>query len=675
MAFSAERKRLGIFHTLQSVEILEIAGSRSGWDYTASVLIGLRFGEGRQRPSDGVRMLDGCASAKVVEFDKAARDEFGKMAGECRGGYLDGCLNVLVSFLTALQAAINANARRVGKGRGKFDDMRGRKRFAAQFDFKRGNQISQRLSFDSGSYAVFHAAADAFDLEQAARFQRPQRLAGNRQGERSTGGEFRNALRLFADELGEDAKPGGVGEHPAGSPQRGLKWFNMHLPHFAKCGILCPASKNFSAGGRGEVKFCRPLACEIFSLRQTFWHHRLMAFRIHDSVVRGEIDNRVKGIVRGKIWVEGRAEPVLLELKGNAHPDLAGCLLTFINPQKPLPLPHAEDLQSVQRGAIGDLTASRKVRVPAVPMEEFLNWPKGKGHPPSRWANCLYLEWFSEANGRVVIESADYELTISTPEWRLTAEEEAQRAKQAAAGMDDFMQKLTEAIEQQQRGQKDPEAEWDEHDYEKLMKESDARTDKYLELLDKYGDSDEAEEKIAKEMGWLTEQTEAEAEAERKRIEEMNRACEEALNAPPPEPDPHREGIDWIRTQDGELRHPLQHRCFESAMKFWKQADKFGLEKLDDKDLDQFVFEFQTTGAKLAGALNGIAEDRGSADPAFIVACLKRALGHLHRSQAGLEAVASKKLLPAKMVAEARKELFEIREGILNLMDEFRGRK
>ena len=40
--------------------------------------------------------------------------------------------------------------------------------------------------------------------------------------------------------------------------------------------------------------------------------------------------------------------------------------------------------------------------------------------------------------------------------------------KQAAAGMGDFMQKLTEAVEEQQRGQKDPEAEWDEHDYEKV---------------------------------------------------------------------------------------------------------------------------------------------------------------------------------------------------------------
>ena len=155
----------------------------------------------------------------------------------------------------------------------------------------------------------------------------------------------------------------------------------------------------------------------------------------------------------------------------------------------------------------------------------------------------------------------------------------------------------------------------------------------------------------------------------------MNRACEEALNEPPPEPAPHREGIDWVRDKHGHIHHPLQHRCSESAMKFWKKADKLGLKKSEDEDLQQFIFEFQTTGAKLAGALNGIAQDRGSADPAFTVACLKRALDHLHKSQAGLEAVAPKKILPEKLLAEARQELFEIREGILKLMDEFRGRK
>ncbi len=292
-----------------------------------------------------------------------------------------------------------------------------------------------------------------------------------------------------------------------------------------------------------------------------------MAFRIHDSVVRGEIDNRVKGVVRGKIWVEGRAEPVTLDLKGNAHPDLAGCLLTFTNPLKRVPHPGLDTLHPVQRGTIGDLTASRKVRVFDIPMPEAYLMCKRGEKPPEHMANCLYLEWFSEANGRVVIESADYELTISAPEWRMTPEENAERAEQAAAGMDDFMQKLTGAIEAQQRGQKDPEAEWDEHDYEKFMKECDARTDKYMELQEKYGDSPDAEEKIAKEMGWDRELTEEEAEEEQQRIEEMNRACEEALKEPPPEPEPHREGIDWIRTENGDVRHPLQHRCHESAMK------------------------------------------------------------------------------------------------------------
>jgi len=409
-----------------------------------------------------------------------------------------------------------------------------------------------------------------------------------------------------------------------------------------------------------------------------------MAFRIHDSVVRGEIDNRVKGIVRGKIWVEGRAEPVTLELKGNAWPDLAGCRLTFSNPLKRIPHPGLDTLHPVQRGTIGDLTASRKVRVFDIPMPKAYLMCKRGEKPPEHMANCLYLEWFSEGNGRVVIESADFELNISAPEWRLTPAEEKQRAKDAEAGWKMFSKQLNEALEKQKRGQKDPEAEWDEHDYEKFMKECDARTDKYMELQEKYGDSDEAKAKIAKEMGWDREDPPSHEcfgaasendEEELMSVEEMNRITEEALNEPLPEPEPHREGIDWIRTVRGDIRHPLQHRCHESAMKVWHECDELDLDKCGDEDLEQFVFEFQTTGVKLGGALHGIAQGRGPRDGAFTVAYLKRALNHLHQAQAGLEAVVPKKLLPEKMVSEARKELFEIREGILSLMDEFRGRK
>jgi hypothetical protein len=106
----------------------------------------------------------------------------------------------------------------------------------------------------------------------------------------------------------------------------------------------------------------------------------------------------------------------------------------------------------------------------------------------------------------------------------------------------------------------------------------------------------------------------------------------------------------------------------------WKQVDGLGLEESADKDLEQFVSEFQTTSAKLAGGLDTIAHGVALPDPAFTVAYLKRALDHLHRSRVGLEAVAPKKLLPRKIVTRSRKELFEIREGILRLMDDFRGR-
>lgn len=398
-----------------------------------------------------------------------------------------------------------------------------------------------------------------------------------------------------------------------------------------------------------------------------------MAWRIHDSVIRGEIDNRVKGRVRGKLWLHGHTEPVVLDLEGNACSDLAGCLLKFKNPTKTFPMRKKPKFNPLQRGKIGNLTASQKVQVFTVSDKVAFKMMDRGENPPARTANALYLEWFSEGNGRVVIESTDYELNISTPKWRLTPAEEKQRAKDAEAGWEMFSKQLNDVLEKQKRGQKDPEAEWDEHDYEKFMKECDARTDKYMELQEKYGDSDEAEAKIAKEMGWNREENDTDKENFIS-VEEMNRICEEAANAPPPELDPHREGIDWVRTEDGDIRHPLQHRCFENAMKLWHACDELGLKKSEDDDLQEFIFEFQTTGVKLAGALNGIAEGHEPRDGPFTVAYLKRALDHLHKSQAALEAVAPKKLLPEKMIREARKELFEVREGILKLMDEFRGR-
>ncbi len=422
-----------------------------------------------------------------------------------------------------------------------------------------------------------------------------------------------------------------------------------------------------------------------------------MAWRIHEHVVRGEIDNRERGIVRGRIWLHGQAEPVVLDLKGNAHPDLAGCLLTFENPGNTFPMPSDGHLALLQRGTIGDLTASRKVRVFDIPVAEACALLKKKQPVPEHIANCLYLEWFSEANGRVVVESADYKLTLSPPAWRLTPEEEQERQEQAAAGFSSFMQKLSQALEQQKH-QPPPDKEWDEFDYEKLMRECDARTDKYGELLDKYLDHPDRDRIIAREMGWtrLEEAPEAEEEAENdpskpsaasgeeacdisrdepEAREDSNLPCEIPDEVPPLEPDPATEGVDWVRCRDGFICHPLVKRAMDGGIALWDKYEEHGLDKTEHEALTVLLSEYQIVGAKLAGALDSLAYGRDVHEGPFIVACLKRALQHLHAAQAALEKVAAANLLPAEVAACTRAELFSLREETLKLMKEFRGRR
>jgi len=422
-----------------------------------------------------------------------------------------------------------------------------------------------------------------------------------------------------------------------------------------------------------------------------------MAWRIHDNVKRGEIDNRERGIVRGRLWLDGCAAPLVLQLAGNACADLAGCLLTFENPGHTLPMRPDVMMNTLQCGTIGDLTASRKVRVLDLPLEDALDRFEKKLQVPEHWANSLYLEWFSEANGRVVVESAEYRLKISPPAWHLSPEEEQQRQLEAQAGFTGFVGRLSQALEDA-RHEPPEDKEWDEFDFEKLMRESDARTDKHLELLDKYRDHPNREAIIAKEMGWSDEESssddemsvagqraEASSEDDQENggvagedgpfdVDEINRICAETFENPP-EPDPLTEGIDWVKDEEGDICHPLYRRSFDSSLRLWKQCEALGPERGGDDDLVELVSEIQMTTAKLAGALNSLGYGRDISEGAFIVARLKRGLNHLHAAQSALEKVAPKQLLSGKLLAEMRAELFEIREEVLRLMEEFRGCK
>jgi hypothetical protein len=161
-----------------------------------------------------------------------------------------------------------------------------------------------------------------------------------------------------------------------------------------------------------------------------------MFWQIAYCVVRGVFDNRVRGRVTGRVWLCGRGEPLELELRGDAFRDLAGRRLEFFH-RNPRPI---EDrlafLAGVQRGAVGDCTASRRKKVSDIPEEERIpltmkemlermQRPEDFAFTPTHRANQLYLEWFVPEFGRVTIKSTDCRLVVSRDiRWDMTPEEE-----------------------------------------------------------------------------------------------------------------------------------------------------------------------------------------------------------------------------------------------------------
>jgi hypothetical protein len=404
-----------------------------------------------------------------------------------------------------------------------------------------------------------------------------------------------------------------------------------------------------------------------------------MAWRLHEHVLRGKIDNRVRGRVTGEIWLAGIDQPLVLELTGDCAPDLAGCELSFENPD-PIPMTTKPPAPQ-QRGPTGDITAARKVRVFDFPIDEAIAM-SGRGEtPPEHMANAIYLEWFSERSGRVVIESADYRLQISEPAWRYTKEEIAERECRIAEEETPFAIAITQDGETR---------EWDEVRYEQFLRESDALTERYGRLLEKYADHPDSERIIAREMGWawleeaLARQDEEKESKEEKEAEDWEaKINEEKKNEfeddiedyELPPPNPMREGIDWVRDERGHILHPIEKRAHDALHALLDELKEAGhFPEGEGKQLADFVSGVMTLSAKLAGALGGISRGDDFLEPGMVIAWLKRILEILNKTIAAAEATRGKSPLSADRFAYYRSELFAIREDVLELIKQLRSR-
>ncbi len=393
-----------------------------------------------------------------------------------------------------------------------------------------------------------------------------------------------------------------------------------------------------------------------------------MAFRIGEYVVRGEIDNRLKGHVMGKIWIKGKTEPITLNLTGNCLRDIAGCRFDF-ECKDSVPMKNSSHLYPDQTGAVGDMTASRKVRVFQVPTEEAYDLKKAGKDVPEKIANCMYLEWYSEKNGRVVIETTDFTLTsLSVPVWRMTAEEDEEQRVSNLEEIGNFLNRIQTAIdERDEEWQPEEDEPMDEFAWEQELRESDKRTDKYGKLLKKYADHPDSERIIAREMGW--DRLEDMLDADERGLFNEEREAMDIEDIPDLTPIAETEGKDWILDENGNPKHPLAKRAFEFSIGLMNSCKENAVEA--DEDVADMVFQTHMVSAKLAGALNGLAYDKNP-DGGFVVAYLKRTLQYFDKAMGDMQKVEKNEILDADLIQNSRDELFSIREEILRLMREYR---
>ena len=208
----------------------------------------------------------------------------------------------------------------------------------------------------------------------------------------------------------------------------------------------------------------------------------------------------------------------------------------------------------------------------------------------------------------------------------------------------------------------EPDKIWDEYDWERFLQQQDRKTEKYMELLERYIDDPNRDQIIAREMGWnhlldkdgrdweqhvdsLFDEVEAEAEAEAAAAGED----------------------DKEEMEDGFEVHPLYQASF--ALTVW--IDQL-FEELKDLQNQPAAVKLSTNvaiaSAKLAAALS----DDDVDEIGMTIAYLKRALKAVMTAIEGAMQLRREAAIDAERFGTLNQRLFQIRDGVIQLMGEFR---
>lgn len=152
-----------------------------------------------------------------------------------------------------------------------------------------------------------------------------------------------------------------------------------------------------------------------------------MAWRPYDQLIEGELNDMVRGKVTGWMRFIGLSEKITFDLNGDFHRDIRGAKVRLIGNNSADPEKSAsymEGLSLIQKGNVGDMTA---------------------GLPPADYVDYPYFEWYSEENGRCVIELEPQQVQILTPPIPAQESDPISR-RQQAENMAGFLNGLAEAV-------------------------------------------------------------------------------------------------------------------------------------------------------------------------------------------------------------------------------------
>lgn len=457
-----------------------------------------------------------------------------------------------------------------------------------------------------------------------------------------------------------------------------------------------------------------------------------MAWHIEEAVIGGEIDNRTRGRVTGRLWLAGCPHPITLDLVGNAWRDLAGRRMIFTNPERPVqPLTPEQSAQfaAAQRGRVGDITASRREKIPDVPAEEVMRClAAGKAYP-WHWGNTLHLEWYDETNGRVVLESAKLLLTIS-PEvaWELTVEEEAAQKRSNAEAMSGHIEELAREFadkkpadsaadgdeesdpdrapegaapsaggndgngqgskrakgrgEESTAGNDDDDAgdgaSWreippqTEEEAEIMQADNDRLADRIEARIRREGPDADYEKILSEELDRRAQErgedprTPEDEERHAEWVEAMNSIFDEALAEPDPEWEAQR-----------EMKHGVAVRAHDFALRVCELVDHSGLmaEALSSEHpAVELENGLQFAAAKLAGALNGREWPPNLHFCAGVIVRLKRAREYLDDALRALDSCQEQRLLPPADLGMIVVELADLAHAVDAIIADLRMR-